>query len=325
MIYFIIYRPDHPTNRDIIRHLKTNAEKIPFEVLDPSMPKRFFRDKFRNFKKFKNSEKKPLLLIKPDHPGIYKICKLATEMGIPAVNNPQITEKFVSRWNIEKQLLNTINSAHKSNLFTNITMAPSLFIKTEKKLTGAQEWSEFFKKFKKENLRNIHLMPFVIKYPLNHTGFHFIAKILNIEQISSSDNIKELLNSDGLIVQEYIKIKGPILKCYKMGTSVISLKQPQRFQEIQNIHEFIEKKGSKSARKTVKTPKEIINFIHYIGNKLKLELFGIDLGRTSDGSDRHYYTIDINDFPGYQGVKNAGKKIAHYCIKKYLHDFDSHY
>ena len=99
-----------------------------------------------------------------------------------------------------------------------------------------------------------------------------------------------------MIIQEAINGPGEDLKIYVVGDHVFGVQKP-----------FSETSFSVPGR-PVPITKEVIELSQKVGQVCGLGLYGLDIIE----SERGPYVVDVNYFPGYKGVPNAGPLIADY-------------
>ena len=310
-IFFITNNPKHPTNNDIIKELSSMNNVVGFETIDPASQTEIFAKRIGGHQHLRNI----LLLIKPDHSNAYKICDLAIKMGLKTINDPSITKLFVNRYKTEKLVGELLNSMKNENIIKEIKMPKSWFIKFELD-SGHSRIINYIQDLSKSIPFS---PPFIIKTPCNHDGLHFVRRISALEELMEYE---DMIRDTGLILQQYIRFSPPLLKCYTLGDITVTLEDNitlgSRTFDSKDIvlQEKIKYKKSnndmKESRPKVETPNEFKILTRFIKKKLNLDLFGIDFAK---GTDRFYYILDINDFPGFRGIPRAGKLIAEHCLK----------
>ena len=63
-------------------------------------------------------------------------------------------------------------------------------------------------------------------------------------------------------------------------------------------------------REEFEVSKEIIKLTKILSQELELNIFGFDLVKPLN--QKRYYLIDLNDFPGYRGIKNIENVLVSY-------------
>lgn len=103
----------------------------------------------------------------------------------------------------------------------------------------------------------------------------------------------------GCFSQEYLDSDGEDLKVYVIGKEVFAVKK---------------KFPASSYEEKLGRPVQVDNYIRgmalQIGKLFDLSVFGIDIIETPDGP----YVVDVNFFPGFIGVPQAGEKIAEFLL-----------
>ncbi|GAG79048.1 unnamed protein product, partial [marine sediment metagenome] len=66
-------------------------------------------------------------------------------------------------------------------------------------------------------------------------------------------------------------------------------------------------------RKEFKISEEIRELAEILSKELNLKIFGFDLIKLID-KDR-FYLIDLNDFPGFRGIKNVENALSSYLVE----------
>lgn len=313
MIYFLCNRENHITYKDIIKHLKSGP--YDFGVLNPYEAEDIIYDKIKNNNNI-------LLIMLPSYPNIYKICDLAIRENIKTINDAQITKKFLNRSDIENFLSNLLYSQEKSPFIRKIFMPKTWHIFTEEEYENFDR-TEFYLALRKmfENE-----LPLIVKYPINHSGIHFVRRVNKMEDLLK---LHPILKDTGLIIQKFIHSNEQVYKCYNLGDKIITQSENYKIYDL-NINSFetteeILKSNQKiiseekhKERKTVKTPPLIRQLAEFISKKMNLEIFGFDFIKDING---RYVIVDINDFPGCRGVNNAGKIISDYILNVYKENF----
>ncbi len=315
MIFFITANPNHFTNKKTIETFK--KKKISFEILSPIESDDFFIEKFKEYKDL-------LLLAKPDHWNIYHICDIALDRGIECINSAEITKKFNNRWEIENSFKILMDSKADQKLKNKFKIPESWYLLAGDVLTS-NENRDFYKEIEEKFGEIILNEGMVVKFPVNHSGFHFIKKINDFEELKK---IKVILDRSGLIIQRLIKDNGKVYKCYCLGNAILTqIKSDQvtnlsvnginNESTMENILEnnlITIPAGMKSDRKTIPTPPEFEELMKFIFINYKgLKIFGVDFVKKGD----KYYIVDINDFPGCRGLEESGEIIANYVLQYY--------
>ena len=166
MIYFITSNPEHPTNIEIIKELDAIKDEFSYKVVDSSRSLEFLKKEFNEGKILKGS----VWLIKPDHPQIYKFCKISSQYDIRLINRPSLTVKFRNRWKIEEsvKIILERQKEHDVETLKKLLIPESIFLKSPSNFSSVE-----FRNYLKEIKTKIqNLMPLIVKHPINHDGFH---------------------------------------------------------------------------------------------------------------------------------------------------------
>lgn len=111
-----------------------------------------------------------------------------------------------------------------------------------------------------------------------------------------------------VFAQEYIEHEGLDYKAYAIGDYVHAIKR------IFPATTKAEKLGT-----PVGDDPELERLVRDCGKLFGLELYGVDLIK----SDRGYVVIEVNCFPGFKGVPNAGERITNHILER-ARSFDLH-
>ncbi len=278
-------QPDHPTKQQIIQTLA--IAHIPYEVVDPSISWWKLKKKLHNYPD-------PLCLIAPDHPRIFTLCKHLTNTNFSVINSPDITLLCKNRISISLKIQELLIQYKKTNLTAPIHIPDPRYYKNPNMLISTLDLSDF---------------PIVIKYPVNHTGIHYV----NMKQAHELDSIPRFFKKCGIYVEKYIEAQDNLLKCYNFGDLVITQQESNHQSLYRALNSNSETYKSRKHRGTIETPPEIKVFTHYIAKELGIILFGMDFLITED---KNYWLVDFNDFPGARGIENAGEVIANCLIRE---------
>jgi glutathione synthase/RimK-type ligase-like ATP-grasp enzyme len=285
LIIFITAQPDHPTKQQII-HTLDNSH-IPFEVVHPTISWWMLRKKLRN-------TPNPLCLITPDHPRIFNLCKSLTNTNYRIVNSPYITLLCKNRISISLRIQHLLSQYKQTNPTAPIHIPDPRYYQNPNRLGNALKLSDF---------------PIVIKYPVNHTGIHYV----NMIQAHEIDTIPRFFKKCGVYIEKFIEAQDNLLKCYNFGDIVITQQESNRQSLYRARTATSETYKSRKHRKTIKTPSEIEAITRYIAKELGIMIFGMDFLITKD---ENYWLVDFNDFPGARGIENAGEIIANILIRE---------
>ncbi|MBN1215941.1 MAG: hypothetical protein JXA99_10950 [Candidatus Lokiarchaeota archaeon] len=135
--------------------------------------------------------------------------------------------------------------------------------------------------------------------------------------VNSKEDLKDFISiyknkfSSDIYAQEFIKCDGIDYKIYVVGDKIFGIKRANP------IYLYLNKKSNyfdvdKIERKYFKVNNEIKNLVKIISKKINLKIYGFDLLKSINGNC--YYLIDLNEFPGFKGIKNNDLIIANYII-----------
>ncbi|MHA1459447.1 MAG: ATP-grasp domain-containing protein [Promethearchaeota archaeon] len=165
-------------------------------------------------------------------------------------------------------------------------------------------------KFKKWALPKL---PIVIKSHYQHDKYNrFNFLVRKIDEVDEFYNrYKHLLYYD-IYIQKFIECDGFERKVYVIGDKAFGIIRENP------IYIFLRDKPNKIdvdtiKRKEFKISKEIKEFAEILSKELNLKIFGFDLIKLSD-RDR-FYLIDLNDFPGFRGIKNIENTLSSYLTE----------
>ena len=131
--------------------------------------------------------------------------------------------------------------------------------------------------------------PLLVKPYMGHRG-------AGIRIVHDADELRAAAADYPQIVQEYIPGPGEDLKVYVVGEQVFAVSKP-----------FSETSFAVPGRPVPVEP-EVRDAALRTGAALGLGLFGLDIIESPDGP----FVVDVNYFPGYKGVEDAGAMIADY-------------
>lgn len=299
MIVFITDNPAHETDAEIIKTLKNKTNN--FLVMSPEINE-------LDLEKIILIDEKALFLIKPNHPNTLNICKILQKYEANTINPIFTTLFFKNKWNIFNSLKILFEDENTPlNIINHFEIPRTWYLKSEPDL-NEEEKSEFFKDLK-DSFEN--KFPLIAKHPINHIGYHFVCLISTYEELLKLEN---LIFTSGLILQEFVGSTAEIIKCYCIGNQIFSFKQKGFMQKFNELSDSIEQLSieNKPSKQNFETPLVIEELIKFLKVKYDIKLFGVDL--IEHGKDL-YYLVDINDFPGFRGIKNAGELIGELVLK----------
>lgn len=124
--------------------------------------------------------------------------------------------------------------------------------------------------------------------------------------IHALNEVQSIENYDLLYLQEYIPNDGYDRKVYVIGEEVYGILRPSPL-----VKKYETKDDEE--RREYKVQDDVGELALKCGEIFDLEVYGVDFIENKKGE---FKIIDINDFPGFRGVKNAGNKIARYLIDR---------
>ncbi|MFQ6118838.1 MAG: RimK family alpha-L-glutamate ligase [Methanosarcinales archaeon] len=192
---------------------------------------------------------------------------------------------------MEQEGLRVINGSksirlNRDKILNNITLRKS-GIKTPK--TIAFHSSEIKKISQK-------MFPMVIK-PVVGGRARGVKLVSNKSELEKNEK-----NDDIVIGQKYIENDGLDRKLYVVDDKVFGIFKPSVLTPSDNSNAFKEFKVEEDLKEIALKCGEITNS----------KIYGVDVILGEDGP----YVIETNDFPGFRGIKNAGKIIADFLYLK---------
>jgi len=153
-------------------------------------------------------------------------------------------------------------------------------------------------------------LPIVIKSHFQHDKYNrFNFLVRKIEEVDEfCIKYKHLLYYD-VYIQKFIECDGFERKVYVIGDKVFGIIRENP------IYIFLRNKPNNIdvdtiKRKEFKISEEIREFAEILSKELNLKIFGFDLIKLKE-KDR-CYLIDLNDFPGFRGIKNIENTLSSY-------------
>jgi len=178
-----------------------------------------------------------------------------------------------------------------------------------------KSWTYYFYKIKPFKKWIQDKIPIVIKSHYQHEKtLRFNYLIRDVNEIKMLVRKHMLFLNYDIYIQEFIDSDGIDNKIYVIGDNIFGIKRPSPiFIYKKYAAQYIDTK--KLGRTQFNPPSELIELASILRKELKMELFGFDLLKSI--KDGKYYIVDVNDFPGYRGIKGAAKIMADY-VKNYL-------
>jgi len=179
-----------------------------------------------------------------------------------------------------------------------------------KKFSFPNSWNNNITNVQKFKKWALPKLPIVIKSHYQHDKYNrFNFLVRKIDEVDTFCNrYKHLLYYD-VYIQKFIECDGFERKVYVIGDKVFGIIRENP------IYIYLSKKPENIdvdtiKRKEFKISEEIRDFAKILSKELNLKIFGFDLIRLIN-KDR-YYLIDLNDFPGFRGIKNVENALSSY-------------
>ncbi len=179
-----------------------------------------------------------------------------------------------------------------------------------KKFSFPNSWNNNITNVQKFKKWALHKLPIVIKSHYQHDKYNrFNFLVRKIGEIDTFCNrYKHLLYYD-IYIQKFIECDGFERKVYVIGDKVFGIiRENPIYIYLRNNPDDIDVDTIK--RKEFKISEEIRAFAKILSQELNLKIFGFDLIKLTN-KDR-YYLIDLNDFPGFRGIKNVENTLSSY-------------
>ncbi|MFX1393912.1 MAG: RimK family alpha-L-glutamate ligase [Promethearchaeota archaeon] len=169
--------------------------------------------------------------------------------------------------------------------------------------------AEKFKNWAKSKL------PFVIKSHNQHDKYNrFNFLVRKLEEIDDFRKKYSIFLYYNVYIQKFIECDGIERKINVVGDKIFGTQRENP------IYYWLRKRPESINVKTFKREKfeisdEMKKLAEILSKELKLKLFNIDLLKPLN--EDCYYIVDLNDFPGYLGIKNIDIVITNF-IKNYV-------
>jgi hypothetical protein len=153
-------------------------------------------------------------------------------------------------------------------------------------------------------------LPIVIKSHYQHDKYNrFNFLVRKIEEVDTFCNrYKHLLYYD-VYIQKFIECDGFERKVYVIGDNVFGIiRENPIYIYLKSKPENIDVDTIK--RKEFKITEEIRELAGILSEELNLKIFGFDLIKLQNRN--RLYLIDLNDFPGFRGIKNVENTLYSY-------------
>ena len=146
--------------------------------------------------------------------------------------------------------------------------------------------------------------PLVVK-PFDGDGSRGLSLLTQPEDV---DLLSSLQQAQPLyLAQEFLETDGWDLKLYGIGSQVWAVRKPSPVSFPEPGPAVMEhKKGSE----LIEIDAQLRDIALTCGRACGLELWGVDVAMTPDGP----YVIEVNDFPTYSAIPDAGAEIARHAL-----------
>jgi len=282
-------RQNHEVIKQVIDILKTKKE-VDFTFHDPT--KQFF-NLSRMPKAYKEAD---LFIVKVRNDCSVDLLHFARINGIKCLHDIQTVSTCKNKIALD-YALRRIFSQYKSKL---------------KGFSLVQSWNQSAKKLDRFKKWGSTKVPIVIKSHSQHdkyNRFNFLAK--KPEDFDDFHKRYNHLIYYDVYIQKFIECDAIDRKIYVIGDKVFGIKRENP------IYLYMREKPTSIDvdaidRTEFKVTEEIRALADILSKELDLKIFGFDLIKPID-KDR-YYLIDLNDFPGFQGIKNVEKILSNYLL-----------
>ena len=155
-------------------------------------------------------------------------------------------------------------------------------------------------------------LPIVIKSHYQHDKYNrFNFLVREIDEIDKFCNIYSKFLYYNMYIQEFIECDGIERKVYVVGDKVFGIKRENP------IYIFLRDKPNSIDVETIGRERfdvtiDMQNLAKILAKELNLKIFGFDLVKPLN-QDK-YYLIDLNDFPGFRGIKDIENVLADFLI-----------
>ncbi len=283
-------REDHEVIKGVINRLK-NLPDVNLHFHDPT--KKFF-NLSRMPKSIKDAD---LIIVKVRNDCSIDLLHYAKTHQIPTLHNVDTVLMCKNKISLDYALRRVIKNH------------PQI----RKKFSFPNSWNNNVTDVLKFKRWALPKLPIVIKSHYQHdkyNRFNFLVK--KIEEVDEfCDRYKHLLYYD-VYIQKFIECDGFERKVYVIGNKVYGIIRENP------IYIFLRNKPNQIdvdtiKRKTFKISEEIREFAEILSKELNLKIFGFDLIKLTDKN--RFYIIDLNDFPGFRGIKNIEDTLSSYLVE----------
>jgi glutathione synthase/RimK-type ligase-like ATP-grasp enzyme len=173
-------------------------------------------------------------------------------------------------------------------------------------------WNQNSKNEKRFKTWAQHKLPLVLKSHYQHdkyNRFNFLMRKIDELQVFYN-RYKDLIYYD-IYVQKFIECDGIDRKIYVIGDNVFGIKRENPiYIYMKNDPSDIDIDTLKRSETTITS--DIRKLTRILSKELNLKIFGFDLIQPLN--DDRFYLVDLNDFPGFKGIKNVEIVLANYIL-----------
>ncbi|TXT66538.1 MAG: Inositol 1, 3, 4-trisphosphate 5/6-kinase [Promethearchaeota archaeon] len=284
-------KSDLPLIEKIINRLKTENE-LKLDIHDPIKDSIHLKDFYEKINDYN------LIIAKVAGESSIDLLHMAQLFNIPTINNLYAILNCKNKIALDSALRHAFKRYEKELTDFNL---PESWIHPSplKDLNHFKDWA-------------ISKLPLVFKSHDQHNEF-FRFNFLARDQSEIDDFIlskKDFLYFD-LYIQEFIDCDGIDRKVYVVGDKIFGIQRENP------IYIFLRDKPNsidvdEIERKEFKLDEKIKKLSKILSKELNLSIFGFDLVKPLDKNG--YYLLDLNDFPGFRGIKNIDQVIVEYIL-----------
>ncbi len=155
-------------------------------------------------------------------------------------------------------------------------------------------------------------LPIVLKSHYQHDKYNrFNFLVRKIDEIDKFCKIYSNFLYYNIYIQKFVESDGIERKIYVVGDKIYGTQRENP------IYYWLREKPEKIDVETFKREKfevsvDMQNLAKILAKGLNLRIFGFDLVKPLN--QNKYYLIDLNDFPGFKGIKDIDNELADYLI-----------
>ena len=283
-------REDHEIVKEVLNRLKKTAD-VNLYFHDPT--KKFF-NLSRMPKPIKEAD---LIIVKVRNDCSINLLHYAKTYNIPTLHD------------VDTILL----CKNKISLDYALRMVFKKYTQISKKFSFPNSWNNNITDIKKFKKWASPKLPIVIKSHFQHDKFNrFNFLVRKVDEINTfCERYKHLLYYD-IYIQKFIECDGFERKVYVVGDKAFGIiRENPIYIYLRNKPNNIDVDTIK--RKEFKITPEIKELAEILSKELNLKIFGFDLIKLSD--KERYYLIDLNDFPGFRGIKKIETTLSNYLVE----------